>query len=68
MAREQVWTVVRFPDGSWSSGGKIDSPEYDLCEKWSVFASDRGAAVSAAKKLRRNEMAREKRRQMVIER
>ena len=24
----QLWTVVRFPNGSWSYGGRPDSPEY----------------------------------------
>jgi hypothetical protein len=30
------YLVVRFPDGSWSSGGNADDPDYSLCEKFWV--------------------------------
>lgn len=28
--------VVRFPNGSWSYGGKADDPDYEECEKFMV--------------------------------
>lgn len=31
-----AWTVVRFPDGSWSYGGSPDSPDYAECDVWVI--------------------------------
>jgi hypothetical protein len=28
---KRLWTVVRFPDGSWSYGGSPDNPDYAEC-------------------------------------
>lgn len=53
--REKLWTVVRFPDGSWSYGGRLDSPDYALCEKWSTFAVDGKTAVKLTQRRRQNE-------------
>jgi len=39
------WTVVRFPDGSWSTGGSPDDPDYALCEVYTADAADRKAAL-----------------------
>lgn len=55
---EKLWTVVRFPDGSWSYGGRLDSPEYALCEKWSTFAVDGKTAVKLTQRRRQNERKR----------
>lgn len=44
-----LWTVVRFPNGSWSYGGKPDSPDYAKCEVWRIEASDGKAAVKKAR-------------------
>lgn len=42
-------TVVRFPDGTWSWGGKPDSPTYDGCEVFIVeTAQDEKSAVRKA--------------------
>lgn len=43
-----IWTVVRFPNGSWSYGGKLDDPDYELCEKWRIAADSPQAAVKKA--------------------
>lgn len=48
----RTWTVVRFPDGSWSYGGRINSPDYELCEKWSIDADSGAAAVKKARERR----------------
>lgn len=50
---EQLWTVVRFPDGSWSFGGRPDDPAYALCEKWRLLAGDGKQAVKRAQGRRR---------------
>ena len=36
---EQFWTVARFPNGSWSTGGSPDSPDYEMCHVYRVIAS-----------------------------
>ena len=33
----KTWTVVRFPDGSWSYGGPPDSPDYTEAEVWPAY-------------------------------
>lgn len=48
----QTWTVVRFPNGSWSYGGKPDSPDYELCEVWRIVAPDGKSAVKMAQRER----------------
>lgn len=54
--KEQLWTVVRFPDGSWSFGGKPEDPSYELCEKWGVLASSGQHAVKLAQGRRRRRL------------
>ena len=44
------WTVVRFPDGSWSGGGSPDSPEYVQARVFVVEAPSYEAAVREAKR------------------
>lgn len=41
---EQLWTVVRFPSGDWSTGGKPTDPEYAECEVFQVMARNRDEA------------------------
>lgn len=37
-------TVVRFPNGSWSMGGKPNDPDYEQCEVYvAPFESDKKA-------------------------
>ncbi|WP_025140891.1 hypothetical protein [Achromobacter sp. DH1f] len=51
--KEQLWTVVRFPDGSWSYGGKADDSAYELCEKWRLLSRTGQHAVKLAQGRRR---------------
>lgn len=46
---EKTWTVARFPDGSWTWGGPADSPDYALCDVWSIVAPTAKIAVSRAR-------------------
>lgn len=41
-------TVVRFPNGHWSTGGRPDSPDYELCEIWRIEAPDEKTAIKRA--------------------
>jgi hypothetical protein len=43
-----LWTVARFPDGSWSTGGKPGAPDYRHCEVWQIEASSREDARKKA--------------------
>ena len=54
MAKEQMWTVVRFPSGTWSYGGSIDDPSYKGCEVFriSAFTSKQAVRKAQAKRLR----------------
>jgi hypothetical protein len=52
MAVEQFWTVVRFPNGSWSYGGRPDSPDYEQCEVWRILAATAKDAVRKAQSRR----------------
>lgn len=45
---EQLWTVVRFPNGSWSYGGKPTDPDYAECETWQISATSAEKAVKKA--------------------
>lgn len=49
---EMLWTVVRFPNGSWSYGGKPTDPDYEECEVWQIFAKSSASAVKQAQALR----------------
>lgn len=44
----RTWTVVRFPVGAWSYGGKPTDPDYAECEVWTIEASTGPAAVKKA--------------------
>jgi hypothetical protein len=54
-----IWTVVRFPDGSWSYGGSPDSPDYAECEVWRIPADTARMAVKMAQEKRRRERAKQ---------
>ncbi len=43
-----LWTVARFPDGSWTTGGLPTDPAYAGCEVYRVHASDRTKAKRKA--------------------
>lgn len=55
----KTWTVVRFPDGSWSYGGPPDSPDYTEAEFWRILASNSKDAVKKAQGQRRNMLRRQ---------
>lgn len=56
-----LWAVARFPDGSWSTGDRSDSPDYAECEVWLVEAERRAEAEKKGKRLYRNQVARARR-------
>ncbi|WP_080432628.1 hypothetical protein [Burkholderia ubonensis] len=44
----RLWTVVRFPNGSWSFGGKPTDPDYAQCEVWQIEAESSKDAIKKA--------------------
>lgn len=54
-----IWTVVRFPNGSWSYGGRPTDPDYSECEVWRIEASTGAQAVKKAQVKRRNQKRKE---------
>lgn len=55
----RLWTVVRFPNGSWSYGGKPTAPDYAECEVWQIEALSGTAAVKKAQAKRRRQKRKE---------
>lgn len=53
------WTVARFPNGSWSSGGKPDSKEYQSCEVFVVDADSREKATKKGQSQRSRQRRRD---------
>lgn len=49
---ERLWTVVRFPDGSWSYGGNPNDPDYKLCEIFRITAESGEDAKKKAQSTR----------------
>lgn len=58
-----LWTVARFPNGSWTTGGKPDSPDYAQCEVWQIEASSRRDATKKAQAKRAYAQAKQKKEQ-----
>ena len=54
----KVWTVVRFPNGSWSYGGKPSDPDYVECKVFRITAIDGKAAVKKAQAMQNRERRR----------
>lgn len=50
--KEVIWTVVRFPNGSWSYGGRPNDPDYEDCEVYRVLAQHAKQAVKKAQSKR----------------
>jgi hypothetical protein len=50
--RTEIWTVARFPNGTWSYGGRPDDPDYEQCEVFRVLAADGPRAVRKAQGVR----------------
>lgn len=51
-----IWTVARSPNGSWTTGGLPNSPEYEHREVFEVEARDRKTATRKAQALRRAQL------------
>jgi hypothetical protein len=58
---EKLWTVVRFPSGAWSFGGKPHDPAYSECEVWQIPAS----TGEEAKKKAQAKRSRDRKRELV---
>lgn len=56
----QWWTVARFPNGSWGTGGRMDDPDYAECEVFRVLAESRDQAKKLAQAQRRKDMRKSK--------
>lgn len=48
----QLWTVARFPSGTWSTGGRVTCEEYEMCEVYQIPASSRDEAKKKAQSVR----------------
>lgn len=46
------YTIVRFPAGDWSGGGKPDDPDYALCEVYIIPADSYDKAKKKAQAVR----------------
>lgn len=52
-------TVVRFPNGSWSYGGRPDARDYEGCEVFVIAsAKDAQSAIKKAQHQRRMKLAK----------
>lgn len=54
--KEQLWTVARFPNGFWSTGGKPTDPDYAECEVFAILATSREQAKKKAQARRSTSM------------
>lgn len=48
----RTWTIVRFPAGVWSGGGKPSDPDYGDCEVYLIPADSLDKAKSKAQGVR----------------
>lgn len=55
----RLWTVVRFPSGEWSEGGKPSATEYASCEVYQIPADSRANARKKAQNVRAGLIRRE---------
>lgn len=67
MHNEILWTVVRFPAGSWSYGGRMNDPAYRDCEKWQILASSGEKAVKKAQAKRSYDKRKEREGRAAVE-
>lgn len=51
-----LWTAARFPDGSWSTGGKINDPAYAECTVYQVEARSHDEAKKKGQAKHRSAM------------
>lgn len=54
----RLWTVARFPNGAWDTGGSPNDPAYSECEIWQIEADSR----DKAKKIAQGRRARQERK------
>jgi len=52
-------TVVRWPNGSWSTGGPVSDPDYQQCEVYVVPFTTEGSAKKRAQAVRRRLVSKE---------
>ena len=50
--KQKVWTVARFPAGSWSAGGAPDIEDYKECEVYLIPARTGEEATKKAQSAR----------------
>lgn len=48
----RLWTVARYPVGTWDTGGKTSDPAYESCEVYQVLAESRDQAKKKAQSTR----------------
>lgn len=53
------WTVARFPNGSWTTGGKPNSEDYENCEVFVIEADSREHATKKAQAKRSRQRKRD---------
>lgn len=60
MMTTRLWSVARFPNGSWTTGGSINEPDYFHCEVWQIIAKSREEATKKAQSMRSYEQRKAK--------
>ncbi|BCQ68188.1 hypothetical protein PEQA60_21780 [Pseudomonas sp. Eqa60] len=55
-----LWTVARWPSGTWDTGGSPNDPDYAECEVFQVEAKSRDEAKKKAQAMRRAATRRSK--------
>lgn len=58
--KEMLWTVGRFPNGSWTYGGSKKDSVYENCEVFQVMATTGEAAKRKAQGLRSRQLKKAK--------
>jgi hypothetical protein len=48
----RLWTVVRFPAGVWSTGGRPTDEDYQDCEVYQIHGDSREKATKKAQAIR----------------
>jgi len=48
----KIWTIVRFPVGVWSGGGKRSDPDYAECEVYMIPSDSMEKAKKKAQSAR----------------
>lgn len=48
----RLWTVARYPAGTWDTGSKPSDPAYESCEVYQIIADSREQAKKSAQAVR----------------